>query len=338
MLAIQLALQTQRVIHHDFAGQKDHCEFIAEVPLRDRVVERIGHLLAALQTLQPFLRVIADDAGVRAARQPLVAREMRTIRKLNLLRARGETAFQRREGQAEQPLHLRADLPSILFGERQSTIRASTRRRIGICAATNRHQRHRAGRFAFDRFLRVARPIAADVVDLAAQRRAMTGIIRHEREQPAVGALSLQHGQRMIHRATLRPSVRRKSNGARRPAQLSRPTVLQRVQRNSLQVFDERNRVAVDGSLLFRRQIAHENVRRPLCRRRPAVRVRARDDNAVGANLRRLRQPAPHLAPRLLGDAAVIERDQDGRPFAVAANGERLHPQLLLHASMRSLA
>ena len=218
MPPVQFALQAQRVIHHHFARQKDHRQFVAEAPRRDRVVKRIGHLLAALQTGQPFLRVIADDPGVRAARQPLVAREVRTERKLNLLRARRETALQRCEGHAEQSLHLRTDLSAVLFGERQPTIRTSAWRGIGIRTATNRHQRHRAGRFAFDGFLRVARPVAADMVDLSAQRRAMTGVVRHQREQLPIGALGFQHGQRVIHRPTARPPVRRECSRARRPA------------------------------------------------------------------------------------------------------------------------
>ena len=115
-------------------------------------------------------------------------------------------------------------------------------------------------------------------------------------------------------------------------------TILQRLQRDVLQISDERSRVAVDGPLLFRRQVAHEDVRCPLRRRRPTVRMRTRDDDAVGTNPRGLRQPASDVAPRLFGNAAVVEREQKGRTFSVVADGERLHPQLLFNPDVWCLA
>lgn len=107
---------------------------------------------------------------------------------------RGEGGKQRREGEAEQALHFGSEFVTVLLHERERAAWEGVR----VCAAADGDECHRAGLVALDGLLRVAGPVAADVVELAAQRRAVARAVRDERAEFAVRVGDAQDGQRVI--------------------------------------------------------------------------------------------------------------------------------------------
>jgi hypothetical protein len=142
--------------------------------------------------------VIPDDAAAGRAFRPFRAGKVRRERKLQALHARLEAPGQRRELKRHQPFHLRRDRLAMLPRQGPPGVRAAPRIRIGVRAAADRDERRGPGKFPLDRLLRVTRPVAADLVELAAQRRAMTRVVGDERAQGAVGIFDLEQRQRRI--------------------------------------------------------------------------------------------------------------------------------------------
>ena len=64
-------------------------------------------------------------------------------------------------------------------------IGAAARARVAVAAAADGDERQRARMIALESLLRVARPVAADTVELTAQRGAVTGVVGHQRAHPA---------------------------------------------------------------------------------------------------------------------------------------------------------
>src|SRR5207249_1105055 len=168
---------SQRIIDHNFAGEKDHRQLSSEVPGLNNRGQRARQRLAAVQSLEIPFRVIADYSILSRAFLELPARRHRLKGNLESFYPTLEPLADRPQMAVQQPFDLRRQLLAVLPGQRESTIRPAARVRIRVRAAADGDQRNRAGELTLDCLLRVAGPVPADLVELPAQRRAMAGVI-----------------------------------------------------------------------------------------------------------------------------------------------------------------
>src|SRR6185436_15596121 len=102
---------------------------------------------------------------------------------LDLFGAAFEFAANGCERIREETVDLGGDFLTVLLRE----IKAGAWKRIGIGTATDGCEHNRAGMIALQKFLRVASPVAAYLVELAGDGRAVTGVVRNDGAQFAFG-------------------------------------------------------------------------------------------------------------------------------------------------------
>ena len=101
---------------------------------------------------------------------------------------------QRCEGPREQTLDFACDDHPVVLG----ILQAAARVRVGVGAAADGHHRDRPRMRAFDRLAGVAGPVAAELVEVAAERRAVAGVVDHHGPHRAIGGGDAEHGERVI--------------------------------------------------------------------------------------------------------------------------------------------
>ena len=72
--AIELALQPQRIIHDDLAGEEDERELIREAPRLNRVIDLCRQSFAAVELREIHTRMMADGISALRAFLPFGAR------------------------------------------------------------------------------------------------------------------------------------------------------------------------------------------------------------------------------------------------------------------------
>src|ERR1051325_8605506 len=124
----------------------------------------------------------------------------------------------------------------MFFGQGQTALRAGARLRVGIGAATDGDQRGGLRKFLFQTFLGVTGPVAAELIDLAAECRAMPRVIAHDRTDFSVPIDCPKNWKRVIDRTARGSSVCREINLGLTPGELAATTIFQGLNRDRFQL------------------------------------------------------------------------------------------------------
>ncbi|HEV7224412.1 MAG TPA: hypothetical protein VGN42_17010 [Pirellulales bacterium] len=187
-----------------------------------------------------------------------------------------------------------------------------------------------AGMILFDRFLGIARPVAADAI--VRERHGVAGIANPRGPQLAVEILHGQQRQIVIDRPARRAAVlgdRRAADSPREPCCLA---VLERGQRDLLQMVGQLGRVAVDMRLVLRRNRHAKERDEHVGDHRRRVRVRERDGEPLARQAAGAVQSLGHFLDHCIRHAAIIDRQHHRRALCIAADRQRLGPDPLRHA------
>ena len=168
------------------------------------------------------------------------------------------------------------------------------------------------------------------------QGRAVAGVADQDRPDLAVRVGDAEDRQAVVGRplgihaeidpsAVLQhPPVGREADlplGPRHPARLAGG---QGLECDLLQGIGQRARVAIDPGLLIGRERASEDEAEAAAEGGAAVRVRRADDEPLARQAHPGLQPGRDLIGHMGRHAEVVDGQQDGRPFRVAADGQRL--------------
>ena len=107
------------------------------------------------------------------------------------------SAGQGGEGRLDQPVDLATGGEPVLLG----VVEVAARLGIGVGPAADDGQRDRAGRLPLDLVAGVAGPLGADLVELAAQGRAMAGVAEEHGPDLAGRVGGAQHRQAVVDRS-----------------------------------------------------------------------------------------------------------------------------------------
>ena len=161
-------------------------------------------------------------------------------------------------GPLEETLDLACDGHPVVLG----ILEAAPRVRVGVGAAADGHQRDRPGMRAFDRLAGVARPVAAELVEVAAERGAVAGVVNQHGPHRAIGGGDAKHGERVIDGSAgigaeedalvaRFAAIDREAGGPLGPGESSRAAAVESGTRDLLDLVGQLAGVAVDPLLLL---------------------------------------------------------------------------------------
>ena len=166
----------------------------------------VGSFLPASSLSELHLGVVALGAFDFGALFPFGARRQRVERKRDLFQLALDVAVEAGQHGLKQPVDLRCDFVRVLLREFGFVVFYAALG-IGIGAAADRDECHRAGIFFLDLCRGVTGPVAADFE--VGQHHAMARVADVHGQNFAVGRSDLQHGQLMVDRSALRAAIDR---------------------------------------------------------------------------------------------------------------------------------
>ena len=250
---------------------------IAEVPDLGEIGEGGRQCFPTVESRQISFCVITNDAVLLRALLPLLARRRFFKRRLKPFDAAGRFLAKRHEVPLQHPLDFGGQFLSVLSGQ----IKRTTRKWICIRAAADGDEGDGAGKIALNGLLREAGPIAADSVEISAQRGAVTGVGRHHRAHLAVATGRAENGQRLVRRPAGRAAIPRERDLPFVPREPRRFPVGERRQSHLLQLVSQLFAVAFNGRLLIGGDWHRENVGGEAHCAGAAVRVRGTNRQAL---------------------------------------------------------
>ena len=197
-----------------------------------------------------------------------------------------------------------------------------SRRRIRIRSATNCNQSHRAGVIGFEHICGETGPVAADLIELAGFRCAMTRIIREYCDQFSFDIMSCQHGNSLVRRpirnfAEPRPfairegsSIHRKARFAETVREMSRPLAgngffddVDKLVRQFFFILSQVSRMVI-GNL-------RKDIRRETSQPRRRVRMRGRNRKVLPRDIVLLSDAFVDRFGHFKRNAAIVDGDQN---------------------------
>ena len=250
---------------------------IAEVPDLGEIGQGGRQCFPTVESRQISFCVITNNAVLLRALLPLLACRRFFKRNLKPFGAAGQFVAKRNQVPVRHPLDFGGQFLSVLSGQ----IKRTARKWICVRAAADGDEGDGAGKIALNGLLREAGPIAADSVEISAQRGAVTGVVRHHRAHVTPGVARAENGQHLVSRPARCAAIPRERDLPFVPRQPRRFPVGERRQSHLLQLVSQLLAVAFNGRLLIGGNWHRENVGGEAHCTGAAVRVRGTNRQAL---------------------------------------------------------
>ena len=328
-IAIELPLESQRVIDHHFARQKHHRQLVAEAPGLDGIIEPGLQRLTSSESGELHPGVIADRVRALGQTLPLGLGWRRAEREFHLGKHGAQPAVDRCQPALEPACNFVGNLPALRRSGGRVVAR-DTGVGILIRTAADGNQRHRAGMIFLHPLLRIAGPVAADLV--VRKRHTMAGVAGINCADAALGRAGNEHRQIMIDRAALGATVFGKANlprAAGAPLEPARLQIAQCLERSLLDPAGQLLRVTVDAPLVRCGNRLAEQGWRHAGEHWRGMRVCGGDGETLRSEACFFAQPLGHGLHHRPRHAEVVDRNEHCRADLAVVDRERLGPNLL---------
>ena len=328
-IAVKFPLEPQRVIDDDLARQKQYRQLVTEAPTLDGIIEPGLQHLVSSQAGELHPGVVADCVRSLGQALPLSLGRRRAEREGHLAKCGVQPAGDRVQRALQPAGDLVGDLPALRRGGGR-VVAGDAGVGILIRTAAYGNQRHRAGVIFLQPLLRVAGPVAADLV--VRERHTMTGVTCVNRADATVGRAGDEHRQIVIDRATLGAAVLGKANlprAAGTPLEPARLQVAHRLECGLLDPAGQLFRVTVNALLVRRRDRLAEQGRCHAGQHRRGVGVRGGDGEAFRGKAGFRAQPLGHGLHHRPWHSEVVDGDEHRGAVLAVVDRQRLGPDFL---------